>query len=50
MLDKDDLRLVADAPQFEYPAYICWRRELEPELAAHIIVGLKKMLNGKLNS
>lgn len=43
MLDNDDLRLVEDAPQFDYPAYICWRRDLEPAFSSNLVAALREV-------
>lgn len=34
------LRLVPDTPSFNYPGYVCWRRDLSTELATQIITSL----------
>ncbi|MBU0556700.1 MAG: LysR family transcriptional regulator [Alphaproteobacteria bacterium] len=35
------LKIVANAPAFPFPAYICWNRSLEPALLAQIVMSLK---------
>lgn len=40
-IESGELRLVEDVPSFAYPAYVCWRRDLEAELAADLILSLK---------
>tara|TARA_R110000772_G_scaffold41357_3_gene96018 strand:- start:123 stop:962 length:840 start_codon:yes stop_codon:yes gene_type:complete len=46
-LDSGALRLVADVPDFDYPAYICWRRDLSSDLAADLIHSLKANLESE---
>jgi DNA-binding transcriptional LysR family regulator len=45
MLENGALRLVEDAPQFEYPAYICWRRDMNAGLAAELVRRFKGLSN-----
>lgn len=40
-LRDGSLEIVADAPAFPFPAYICWNRGLEPDLVAQIVMSLK---------
>lgn len=36
------LHIVAEAPAFPFPAYVCWNRALEPALVAQIAMSLKR--------
>lgn len=38
------LQQVRDVPSFPFPAYACWNREVEPALAAEILVSLKNAM------
>lgn len=40
-LHDGSLQIVAEAPAFPFPAYVCWNRGLEPTLVAQIVVSLK---------
>lgn len=40
MLADGSLSLVRDAPSFDFPAYVCWRRDLDTQLAADIVGSL----------
>lgn len=40
-LESGELCRIEAAPHFDYPAYVCWRRDLDQELAETIIAGLK---------
>ncbi|MGB5724628.1 MAG: LysR family transcriptional regulator [Parasphingorhabdus sp.] len=40
-LDEGRLRRVGGVPDFDYPAYVCWRRDIEPDLAASIFRSLQ---------
>lgn len=46
-LDSGALRLVEDVPDFDYPAYVCWRRDLSPELATNLVLSLKDNLKSE---
>ncbi|NNC58800.1 MAG: LysR family transcriptional regulator [Erythrobacter sp.] len=45
LLDEGRLALVKDAPEFDFPAYACWRRDLDPQLAAEILLSLRNTLD-----
>lgn len=47
LLLDGELALVESAPQFDYPAYICWQRDLDPNLVERVILSLKQ---GEINS
>lgn len=40
-LDDGRLRRVEQVPDFDYPAYVCWRKDIQPGLAANIFRSLK---------
>lgn len=41
MIENGALRTVENTPSFEFPAYVCWRETVDPELAAEIITSLR---------
>lgn len=36
-----ELEIVTEAPTFSFPAYVCWRRDLDARLAAEVVLHLK---------
>jgi LysR family transcriptional regulator, flagellar master operon regulator len=42
LVDKGQLRLVEDAPRFDFPAYVCWRRDCDADLVSDVIDTLRK--------
>ncbi len=36
-LVSGDLSLVADAPRFDFPAYVCWRRNYDPDTCEEVL-------------
>lgn len=40
-LDDGRLRRVADIPDYDYPAFVCWRKDIDPELVESILGSLK---------
>lgn len=41
-IDAQQLLTISDTPQFEFPAYVSWRRDLDPDLAEQIIAMIKQ--------
>ncbi len=41
LVETGALSIVADAPKFDFPAYACWRRDLEEDLAAQVFATLR---------
>lgn len=44
-LEDGRLTLVDDAPRFDFPAYICWRRDLDPDLTSQVLATIKSSYN-----
>lgn len=44
MIDEGMLVLIDDAPRFEFPAYVCWRRDLDAELVAEVVLSLQAVV------
>lgn len=42
-LKRGAIELVKDAPAFDFPAFVCWRRDLDAQLAAELVVSLKSV-------
>ena len=40
-IERGALKVVKDTPTFDFPAYACWRRDLDARLAAEIVLSLK---------
>lgn len=40
------LRLVEEAPRFDFPAYICWRRDCDAGLVSEVIASLREAVAG----
>lgn len=40
-LDSGKLRRVNAIPDFDYPAFVCWRKDIDPDLVASILGSLK---------
>ena len=45
MLADGRLVCVEDAPEFDFPAYVCWRRDLDAQLAAELVLSLRTTFN-----
>lgn len=45
MIDRGSLAIVEDAPRFDFPAYVCWRRDLDHELASEVITSLRTCIS-----
>ena len=45
MIDDGRLAIVGDAPRFEFPAYVCWRRDLDPELVTEVVTSLRSCID-----
>lgn len=41
LLETKELTIVPDTPSFDFPAYACWRQDLDAELAAEVILHLQ---------
>ena len=41
-IERGELQIVEDGPVFDFPAYVCWRRDLDAQLVAEVVVSLKK--------
>lgn len=39
------LRVIEDIPTFDYPAYVCWRRDIDAQLAAELVATLQFALS-----
>ncbi|APG62030.1 LysR family transcriptional regulator [Sphingorhabdus lutea] len=40
-LKNGQLKIVPDALSFDYPAYICWRRDVDPQIIADLVLSIK---------
>lgn len=38
---REELNVIEDAPTFDFPAYVCWREDLDGELAAEVVMNLQ---------
>ena len=47
MLADGRLSRVEDAPKFDFPAYVCWRRDLDAQLAAEVVLSLRTSFNSE---
>ena len=47
-VEAGDLTLVEEVPTFAYPAYVCWRRDLDAPLAAEVVLNLKETVSRNL--
>ncbi|QUL38358.1 LysR family transcriptional regulator [Erythrobacter sp. JK5] len=47
-IESGQLSRVADAPEFEFPAFVCWRRDLDAQLAAEVVLSLKSRFNSDI--
>ena len=41
LVSQRKMQIVEDMPTFEYPAYACWRRDMNAQLAAELVRGLQ---------
>ncbi len=42
LVEKGQLRVVDEAPRFDFPAYVCWRRDSDIEIVADVIATLRE--------
>lgn len=42
-LDDGCLRRIANIPDFDYPAFVCWRNDIDPDLASDILRSLQDL-------
>lgn len=42
LIEDGALRIVEEAPQFDFPAYVCWRRDLDAPMVAKVILSLER--------
>lgn len=42
LIEDGALRIVEEAPQFDFPAYVCWRRDLDAPMVAEVIRSLER--------
>ena len=47
MLADGRLSRVEEAPVFDFPAYVCWRRDLDAQLAAEVVLSLRTSFNSE---
>lgn len=41
LIDEGKLSLIKDAPRYDFPAFVCWRRDMDQDLAEAIIGAMK---------
>lgn len=41
LIDKKQLSVIEDAPAFPFPAYVCWRQDIDAALAAEAVLSLQ---------
>jgi DNA-binding transcriptional LysR family regulator len=44
-LRTGELKLVEGTPIFEFPAYVCWRDDLDPALAAEVVLSFRESVH-----
>ncbi|GMN04312.1 LysR family transcriptional regulator [Erythrobacter sp. MTPC3] len=42
LLQAGDLSIIEDAPSFDFPAYVCWRDDMDAELAAEVVLSFQE--------
>jgi LysR family transcriptional regulator, flagellar master operon regulator len=42
LIENGALRIVDEAPQFDFPAYVCWRRDLDAPTVTEVILSLER--------
>lgn len=42
LLESGKLTTIENAPSFEFPAYVCWREDVDPDLAKEVVERLKR--------
>lgn len=42
LLESGKLTTIENAPSFEFPAYVCWREDVDPDLAKEVVESLKR--------
>lgn len=50
LLESGKLTAIENAPSFDFPAYVCWRRTLEQGVAEQVVASLHKYFNSGIRN
>lgn len=45
MLGDGSLKRITEAPRFDYPAFVCWRRDCDPDLVRDVVATLRTAID-----